>query len=170
MPDCLTRLTPSLPSFQKSPQQLHKEGTLPSRFLEEGTEAPRSHNLSKVTLLRVSGGWWLPHRSGPLRPRAYPGTSPWAGAPQVPLALELLHDFQEAIVSGRIAAEADLHLVQVGEGVFHLRGGGGSWWAAVGAEGDGWRQFSKHDQRKTRRPCAWRGLWADSKHVFHPPG
>lgn len=41
----------------------------------------------------------------------------------LPLAFELLHDLQEAVVGGRVAAEADLHLVQVGERILHLRAG-----------------------------------------------
>lgn len=99
-----------------------------------------------------------------LRPAAAQGV-PWggprAGAPQVPLALELLHDLQEAIVSGRIAAEADLHLVQVGEGVFHLRGGGGSRWATVGAEGAGaggpWREGCRPGSEGRRQGVAGPG-------------
>lgn len=41
----------------------------------------------------------------------------------LPLAFELLHDLQEAVVGGGVAAEADLHLVQVGERILHLRAG-----------------------------------------------
>lgn len=41
---------------------------------------------------------------------------------RLPLAFELLHDLQEAIVGGRVAAKADLHLVEVCESVLHLRG------------------------------------------------
>lgn len=49
-------------------------------------------------------------------------TAPGCRRPcRLPLAFELLHDLQEAIVGGRVAAEADLHLVEVGESVLHLR-------------------------------------------------
>lgn len=41
---------------------------------------------------------------------------------RLPLAFELLHDLQKAIIGGRVAAKADLHLVEVGESVLHLRG------------------------------------------------
>lgn len=50
-------------------------------------------------------------------------TAPGCTRPcRLPLAFELLHDLQEAVVGGRVAAKADLHLVKVGESVLHLRG------------------------------------------------
>lgn len=69
----------------------------------------------------------IPAQGGPPR---------WKGAPRVPLAFELLHDLQEAVVGGGVAAKADLHLVQIGEGVFYLQRGGGSRWARVAGGGD----------------------------------
>lgn len=51
-------------------------------------------------------------------PGAALGRRTWA----LPLALELFHDLQEAVVGGRVAAEADLHLVQVRKRILHLQG------------------------------------------------
>lgn len=53
----------------------------------------------------------------------------------LPLAFELLHDLQEAIVGGGVTAEADLHLVQVGERILHLRAG--CCWGPGGAQARG---------------------------------
>lgn len=117
LPHPITALVPGIPAT--APQG----GTFPSRFLEEGTEAPRS----STTCTRGHPVEGQPELGAPIPLReteAQGGPPGRVGAPLVPLAFELLHDLQETIVSGRVAAEADLHLVQVGEGVLHLRGGG----------------------------------------------
>ena len=116
-PHPITALVPGIPAT--APQG----GTFPSRFLEEGTEAPRSSTTcTRGHPVEGQPGLGAPT---PLRQTEAQGGPPgWVGALLVPLAFELLHDLQETIVSGRVAAEADLHLVQVGEGVLHLRGGG----------------------------------------------
>lgn len=50
-------------------------------------------------------------------------TAPECRTPcRLPLAFELLHDLQKAIIGGRVAAKANLHLVEIGESVLHLRG------------------------------------------------
>lgn len=97
-----------------------------SFFRGRNSGSERFDDLRKVTQL---GG------SHPAQPDG--GPPRWGGAPRVPLAFELLHDLQEAVVSGRVAAEADFHLVQVGEGVLHLRGGGGSRWAGISGRDGG---------------------------------